>query len=44
MNCLKDYPIRMVSYGGSRHNVSLLLDAKYKNEALKSLNEGLFEW
>ncbi|MCH6235963.1 aspartate kinase [Cognataquiflexum rubidum] len=44
MNCLKDYPIRMVSYGGSRHNVSLLLEAKYKNEALKSLNEGLFEW
>jgi aspartate kinase len=44
MDCLKDYPIRMVSYGGSRHNVSLLLEAKYKNEALKSLNEGLFEW
>jgi aspartate kinase len=44
MNCLSNYPIRMVSYGGSRHNVSLLLDAKYKNEALKSLNEGLFEW
>jgi aspartate kinase len=44
MDCLKDYPIRMVSYGGSRHNVSLLVEAKYKNEALKSLNEGLFEW
>jgi aspartate kinase len=44
MNCLMEYPIRMVSYGGSRHNVSLLLEAKYKNEALKSLNEGLFEW
>lgn len=44
MNCLTNYPIRMVSYGGSRHNVSLLLEAKYKNEALKSLNDGLFEW
>jgi aspartate kinase len=44
MNSLSAYPIRMVSYGGSRHNVSLLLDAKYKNEALKSMNEGLFEW
>jgi aspartate kinase len=44
MNSLADYPIRMVSYGGSRHNVSLLLDAKYKNDALKSMNEGLFEW
>jgi aspartate kinase len=44
MNSLADFPIRMVSYGGSRHNVSLLLDAKYKNDALKSMNEGLFEW
>lgn len=44
MNSLADFPIRMVSYGGSRHNVSLLVDAKYKNDALKSLNEGLFEW
>ena len=44
MNCLKDYPIRMVCYGGSRHNVSLLLEAKYKNDALRSLNDGLFKW
>ncbi len=44
MNCLTDYPIRMVSYGGSRHNVSLLVDAQYKNAALQSLNSGLFEW
>lgn len=44
MDCLRDYPIRMVSYGGSRHNVSLLMEARYKNEALKSLNEGLFVW
>lgn len=44
MNSLNAYPIRMVSYGGSRHNVSLLLEAQYKNDALKSLNEGLFEW
>ncbi|MFC0262469.1 aspartate kinase [Fontibacter flavus] len=44
MNSLNAYPIRMVSYGGSRHNVSLLLDAQFKNNALKSLNEGLFEW
>ncbi|MCH7414059.1 aspartate kinase [Belliella sp. R4-6] len=44
MNCLTEYPIRMVSYGGSRHNVSLLVDAQFKNPALKSLNAGLFEW
>jgi aspartate kinase len=39
---LNDFPIRMVSYGGSKHNVSVLVDAKYKNEALQSLNNGLF--
>jgi aspartate kinase len=44
MDCLREYPIRMVSYGGSRHNVSLLVEAKYKNDALRSLNEGLFVW
>ncbi|AFL83786.1 aspartate kinase [Belliella baltica DSM 15883] len=44
MNCLTDYPVRMVSYGGSRHNVSLLVDAQFKNAALQSLNDGLFEW
>lgn len=44
MDCLRNYPLRMVSYGGSRHNISLLVGAQYKIDALKSLNEGLFEW
>lgn len=44
MNCLEEYPLRMVSYGGSRHNVSILVDANFKNDALRSLNEGLFDW
>jgi aspartate kinase len=35
-------PIRMISYGGSNHNVSLLVDTNYKNETLNALNEGLF--
>jgi aspartate kinase len=35
-------PIRMVSYGGSKHNVSLLTPKSYKNELLQSLNSGLF--
>ena len=39
---LKHIPIRMVSYGGSRHNVSLLIASEYKNETLQLLNEGLF--
>lgn len=44
MNCLTEYPVRMVSYGGSRHNVSLLVDTQYKKQALQSLNDGLFTW
>lgn len=44
MDSLVDIPVRMVSYGGSRHNVSILVDAKYKVQALKSLNEGVFAW
>ena len=39
---LKTIPIRMVSYGGSRHNVSLLISSVYKIETLQLLNEGLF--
>lgn len=44
MDSLVDIPVRMVSYGGSRHNVSVLIDAQYKVQALKSLNEGVFNW
>ena len=35
-------PIRMVSYGGSRHNVSLLIPSAHKTETLQLLNKGLF--
>ena len=44
MDSVVDYPLRMVSYGGSRHNVSLLVDEKFKNGALKSLNDNLFDF
>ncbi len=44
MDALEDIPVRMVSYGGSRHNVSILVDAKFKVQALKNLNEGVFAW
>lgn len=39
---LKEVPIRMISYGGSKHNISVLIDSQYKQKALQSLNEGLF--
>ena len=35
-------PVRMVSYGGSRHNISLLIPRANKEEALRSLNKDLF--
>ncbi|MBC7745297.1 MAG: aspartate kinase [Flavobacterium sp.] len=39
---LKHVPIRMISYGGSRYNISLLLNTTYKIEALRSLHSRLF--
>lgn len=39
---LGEVPIRMISYGGSRHNISLLTDSGNKEVALKKLNEHLF--
>ena len=35
-------PVRMVSYGGSKHNISLLIPRSYKEQALQVLNKGLF--
>jgi aspartate kinase len=40
---IKDIPIRMVSYGGSRHNITLLISSRHKQQTLQLLNEGLFE-
>mgnify|MGYP001193059639 FL=1 len=39
---LAPVPVRMVSYGGSRHNVSLLVPSSFKTETLQLLNKGLF--
>ena len=39
---LTPVPVRMVSYGGSKHNVSLLLPSSYKTQTLQLLNKGLF--
>jgi aspartate kinase len=35
-------PVRMVSYGGSKHNVSMLVPSSYKTKTLQLLNKGLF--
>lgn len=42
LEALRDIPVRMISYGASEHNVSILVDTKHKNMALEALNEGLF--
>jgi aspartate kinase len=42
LEAIKKIPIRMISYGASEHNISLLVDASHKNDALNALNEGLF--
>jgi aspartate kinase len=39
---LSEVPIRMVSYGGSKHNISLLVPSAYKVRTLQLLNKGLF--
>lgn len=39
---LKDIPIRMISYGGSNHNISFLISADDKKKALQSLSDHLF--
>jgi aspartate kinase len=39
---LNNIPIRMVSYGGSSHNISILIPKNYKEQTLQLLNKGLF--
>ncbi len=39
---LSTVPVRMVSYGGSKHNVSLLVPSSFKTNTLQLLNKGLF--
>ncbi len=42
ISSLKDIPVRMISFGGSPHNISVLVSEKTKIDALKSLQRGLF--
>ncbi len=39
---IQHIPVRMVSYGGSHHNISLLVPAEYKTQLLQQLNRGMF--
>ena len=42
LTSLGNVPIRMISYGGSNYNVSLVINTENKKEALVALNKGLF--
>lgn len=39
---LSEIPVRMVSYGGSSHNISVLVPSAYKTQTLQLLNKGVF--
>jgi aspartate kinase len=42
VSALQDIPIRMISYGGSNYNVSVLVSAKDKKRTLNALSEAIF--
>jgi aspartate kinase len=42
LEAMKTIPIRMISYGASEHNLSLLIHSNLKERALNALNERLF--
>lgn len=41
-DALRDIPVRMISYGGSNHNISFLVKAEHKQQALQALQKTLF--
>ncbi|GAB4193819.1 MAG: aspartate kinase [Thermoflexibacter sp.] len=41
-NSLSEISLKMISYGGSKNNVSILIDTKDKKATLQALNKGLF--
>lgn len=39
---LEELPVRMISLGGSKNNISVLVNTEYKLKALQNINEGVF--
>ena len=39
---INEVPVTMVSYGGSHHNISLLIPSEHKVKTLQLINKGLF--
>ena len=42
MEAMKNVPVRMISYGGSNYNISFLIKAEDKKQALQALSDSLF--
>lgn len=42
LNALRSIPVRMISFGGSLHNISILIESKNKEKALIAINDNLF--
>jgi len=42
IDAMMDIPVRMISFGGSNYNVSLLIKASDKKRALQALSDRLF--
>jgi aspartate kinase len=42
LQALRDVPVRMISYGGSNHNISILVKGTDKKRALQLLSDRLF--
>jgi aspartate kinase len=40
-SAIKDIPVRMISYGGSRHNISVLVKTELKKQTLQALSNNL---
>lgn len=43
LDSIKHIPVRMISYGGSAYNISMLIHTADKTEALRSLHNRIFE-
>ena len=43
IQALKDIPVRMISYGGSTHNISFVVKAEDKKRTLQTLSNTLFQ-
>ena len=42
LTALKEIPVRMISYGGSEHNISFVVKARDKKRTLQALSDTLF--